>query len=506
MKAFLLHPYEDFDWQAELPSHEPDLTRDLGLETLFDAMDADDAFLNDVARRVVLLGLHDPGVIVYRQEVLRDCLGHPEVLRELYGIAVTAIGGERRIFGSFSRSPDSILYRAVQVLDLFVGQLHELRRTADEHAAEFTSPGFARFFRMLETELDDAYFQTVEDHLTRLKFRGGVQISANLGRGAKGTGYVLREPPSRLGWFDRLTGNAPTSYTYRVPDRDEAGEHDLAELRGRGINLAADALAKSADHILGFFVMLRRELGFYLACLNLHERLTAKDAPVCFPEPFSGTGPRLSCRGLYDTCLALRQDEPVTGNDVDADDRALLVVTGANEGGKSTFLRSVGLAQLMTQAGMFVSAREYVCDVRDAVFTHCRREEDDEMVSGKFDEELARMDDIAQRVTRGGFVLFNESFASTNEREGSEIARQIFRALLESGVKILCVTHLYDLAHSLYEQHHADALFLRAQRRDDGTRTFRLVEGEPEPTSHGEDLYQQVFGTAPVAAGSPRRS
>lgn len=112
------------------------------------------------------------------------------------------------------------------------------------------------------------------------------------------------------------------------------------------------------------------------------------------------------------------------------------------------------------------------------------------------------MSEIVDRVTPGSIVLFNESFAATNEREGSEIARQIVRALQESGVRVFLVTHFFDLAHSLYQQGSGASLFLRAQRRDDGQRTFRLVEGEPEPTSYGLDLYQRIFGAVPDPAGS----
>ena len=91
-------------------------------------------------------------------------------------------------------------------------------------------------------------------------------------------------------------------------------------------------------------------------------------------------------------------------------------------------------------------------------------------------------------------LLCNESFAATNEREGSEIARQVVRALVECGIRALFVTHLYDLAQGLSADPPAPALFLRAQRASDGERTFRLVEGEPLPTSYGEDAYRRVFG------------
>ena len=118
------------------------------------------------------------------------------------------------------------------------------------------------------------------------------------------------------------------------------------------------------------------------------------------------------------------------------------------------------------------------------------------MTSGKFDEELARMSGIADALTPGSLLLFNESFAATNEREGSEIARQIVRALLETRVKIFFVTHLYEFAHAFWEDKLDNAAFLRAERRADGQRTFKLLLGEPLETSFGADLYQEVFDDA----------
>jgi len=90
-------------------------------------------------------------------------------------------------------------------------------------------------------------------------------------------------------------------------------------------------------------------------------------------------------------------------------------------------------------------------------------------------------------------VLFNESFAATNEREGSQLARQIIRGLIDRHVKVVLVTHLFDLAHSLYKAKLDNALFLRADRRPDAQRTFKLLPGEPLPTSYGQDLYQRIF-------------
>ena len=120
------------------------------------------------------------------------------------------------------------------------------------------------------------------------------------------------------------------------------------------------------------------------------------------------------------------------------------------------------------------------------------------MESGKLDEELARMSDIADAIRPHSLLLCNESFASTNEREGSEIARQVVRALLEKRIRVFFVTHMFDLAHGFHEQQLDSALFLRAERQPDGARTYRLVEGEPLPTSYGADTYRRVFGAAPA--------
>lgn len=254
-------------------------------------------------------------------------------------------------------------------------------------------------------------------------------------------------------------------------------------------------MAQSADHIDSFFDVLRVELAFYIGCLNLAETLAPWNEPVCFPTPAPASERLFSTRGLYDVCLALTMQRRVVGNDVQANDKDLVIITGANQGGKSTFLRSVGLAQMMMECGMFVAAEAYEGSVCQGLFTHYKREEDATMTSGKLDEELGRMSAIANRLVPNAMVLFNESFAATNEREGSEIARQITRALVERGVRVFFVTHLYDFAHGWFRSNMGNTLFLRAQRQADGARTFRLSEGEPLETSYGEDLYKSVFAS-----------
>jgi hypothetical protein len=494
MKAYLMHAGHDLDLEQPLPAYTEALKQDLELSTLFDAMAGGDGYLRQLAETAFLLSLTEPEAITYRQDALRDCLEHPEVVRELYSLAVEGVESKQKVRHFWFRdSPDQLLHKSLRILELLADVLKRLRTLADEQAAQFRSDAFTQLHAMLRRDLDDAYLATIDYHLRELGFRRGALISARLGRGNRGNRYILRKPHERS-LLERITPGGRPSYTFTLPARDEHGARSVGELRDRGINVAANALAQSVDHILSFFGMLRAELGFYVGCLNLHEQLVEKGEPTCFPIPLAtAEAPAFEARGLYDACLAFHLGSRVIGNDLDADGKQLVMITGANQGGKSTFLRSVGLAQLMMQAGMFVPAKSLQANVCSGVFTHFKREEDASMTSGKLDEELGRMREIADAVTPTGLLLCNESFASTNEREGSEIARQLIKAMTESKVKVFFVTHLFDLADSVHREQLATALFLRAERRPDGTRTFRLMPDEPLATSFGEDSYRRIF-------------
>jgi hypothetical protein len=412
------------------------------------------------------------------------------------GASEEAIQGERRQW-PFGHSPQTLLSSSLQTMALFVDALKRLRATGDHHAQSFTSDGFRRFFAMIDEELPNAYFAEIEERLDALQLKSGTLLTARLGPGNKGAGYVLRIPPEQS-WRERLTSFHHDGLSFQVPERDQAGARAISDLAGLGIDAAANALGQATQHILSFFKALLTELAFYLGAINLHELLAGKGQSTCMPEPAPRDHVRLSARALSDVSLSLTlRTQPVT-NDLDADGIALIMITGANQGGKSTFLRAIALAQLMMQSGLFVAADAFTADLRNTIFTHYKCEEDAAMEHGKLAEELARMSAIADDLHPGDMLLCNESFGSTNEREGSEISRQVLRACTEAGIKVVFVTHLFDLAYGLAASRDDNVLFLRADRGEDGERTFRISEGAPLPTSYGEDTYRRVFVSGPL--------
>jgi hypothetical protein len=496
MKTFLMHPDRDFDAQLPSPKEPIGYAQDLELDVLLSAAAAGDRYLYDVMTAACASAwANDIATIRYRQDILKDCLANPSIVRQFYAIAIEPFSRNNSWnFSLYGRDASSMVGSGVRTLQSCLDVLARLRNACSANASSFTSKGFRQFFYTLERDLDDVYLEAARTDLSNLTFRNGLLLSAQVGDGGKGVGTMLRKPqPRDLSWMRRVLTPGAQNFTLQLHPRDDAGARAFGELQNRGLSLISDAVYQSAEHVLNFLKALRAELAFYLACLNLKDQLDRIGEPTAFPEARQDGG-CFHCRNLRDVCLALTMGRPAVGNDVDANGKPLVIITGANRGGKSTFLRSVGLAQLMLQCGLFVTADVFTSSLHTGLFTHYKREEDRNMRSGKFDEELVRMSAIADRIRRRALVLFNESFAATHEREGSEIARQIVSGLLDNSVTVFFVSHMYEFARSFL--HDDRVLFLRAERGDDGARSFRLQEAKPLPKSFGTDLYQRIFSSS----------
>lgn len=506
MRVRLMCADADFDTAPPEQSVGDDLVKDLDLTTLWDAASDHDQVIRASIRAATLAGLAESGQVDYRGEAFADCLFHPDVVRTMYELASHALDQERQVYRAsfFSRSSGALLNRSVAALQVFVDDLRRLRDLSGREASGFASLAFTQFFASVEAELDDAYFAEITEHIRRLQFREGLVASARLGLNNQGIDYVLRLP--RPENYSHLLPRRPPvrrPHLSRIMPADDDGAHqDLAGLRDRVLALAADAVAEAAAHLLQFFTSLRAELAFYLGCLRIHALLTGAGLPMCRAVPQDCGTAILSAAGIYDPCLALRSPAPVQGVDLHADGTPLIVVTGANQGGKSTLLRSIGLAYLMMQAGMPIAAQSFTASTRHGVFTHFAREEDATMTAGKFDEELERMSHIVAALEPGDLLLCNESFASTNEREAADIAIDILLALDQAAIAVVFVTHLYDLAHRLHELNSPRTLFLRADRVDADHPIYRICPEAPQPTSYGRELYERTFGPIPVASDS----
>lgn len=501
MKVHLLFSDRDADRTAVPPGGSDDLIADLDLDPVLTVM-VPERRLEKLPRAVLLSPLVEPEQIAWRQHVLADALADPEGMRALFELAGRALASQHSIWMYGGRTADSLLSRAIHGLRALLPLLREVSAFAAERLPAARSQGLSGLYRRLVEELDPAYLGQLATLLSELQFPRGVVSRARLdASGLVGSLELVEPRGGRRPWRAVFGLGQPGRFRFTIADRDEAGARALSELRDDAIHDVAATVARANDHVVGIFHQLQWEAGFFVGCLNLHDALAEAGVGVCWPVP-AASGTALEASALSCLSLAVRSRTAPVPSDLPGPDLELGIITGANQGGKTTFLRSVGCAQLLLQAGVFVPAASYTAGLGPAIHTHFRRAEDDDLTSGKLEEELVRMSGIVDRCRPGDLVLMNESFSSTDEVEGSYIAGDIIDALVGHGVRVLAVTHFFRLARRYRDR--PGTTFLIAERRDDGTRSHRVLAGFPPATSHGMDIYDQVFGDG-IAGRQPTR-
>ncbi|WP_129408351.1 MutS-related protein [Marinitoga lauensis] len=496
MKVYLLYKNMNFNVDTKLPENYDELIVDFRLEPIFKAMSLNDDLVEKVSKKVILSYEKDIDTILYRQNIIKDCLKNPQIIKDLYNLATSAIENRQKYrLGIFISTPSSILNESINLLKMFLIMLKTLKNIADKNSTKFESDGFKNFFQNIKSHLNNEFFILAEKQLKDLTFENGIFIQAKLGKGNKGTDYVLIKRKKRKFLEKFLSKNilSKNSYTFFIHPRDDSGFETLSDIKNYALNHVSNALAQSSDHILDFFKQLQLELAFYIGVINLYYNIKNKGIPISFPIPAKQEKRTYIFKELYELSLLLSTNKTVISNDLNADNKDIIVITGANQGGKTTFLRSLGIVQLLMQSGIFVPAKYFTANISNKIFSHFTRGEDKKMESGKLEEELIRLNKIINNIEPNSIIFFNETFSSTNEKEGSELAKGIIKALIEKKMKIIFVTHLYEFSNYFFNKKLNNFIFLRAERGNNGIRTFKILEGKPLPTSYGKDLYIEIF-------------
>ena len=532
--AYLLYKDREFS-KADSYQDSTGMVTDLGLKVLFDnaAISKEsrnrkgpqnsevDEDIRRAMQRVMMTPLGTKEEIEYRQSVLKDFLRNPEFAEKFYGITKELmeqwrkLGKKEREKGGNANTSRTLLFE-VRLLNLFLDALTDLKRLCMGYSKDFHSEGLLRFCEMMTENYHDEWELKVRGIMADLRFfcddeevdvkhynnkttQPTIIMECAPGSGLKLEQMKLEQIGTREVKISRHTASKTLLDRVKVSlskepmtiITDEQTLDNLEQLKVATVGRVFDYMQGFSQNCKKFFEMLLVQSAFYIGCVNLHDRCQQIGLPICYPT-VCGTED-MEFANLMELSMALYNRRVPVGNDCEFMDKMLLVVTGANQGGKSTFLRSMGIAQVMLQSGMFVAAKRFSSGIFTHLFTHFVRREDMAMNSGRLDEELGRIHRIVEGLAPESLVLLNESFATTTEEEGSEIAYDIIKAFTEAGVKVLTVTHLLTFAKKVYAEEWEEAVFLSAQRLEDGTRTYKMVAGEPELTSFGLDLYEQVI-------------
>ena len=206
--------------------------------------------------------------------------------------------------------------------------------------------------------------------------------------------------------------------------------------------------AANADFVDPRVAAFERHTQFYLAYFDFLRPLRAAGLKFCYPQ-IDPDGHRLHASDSFDIALAdrLPPDEPVVTNDVTfTGDERIAVVTGPNQGGKTTFARMIGQLHHLAALGLPVPGTRVRLSLPDAVFTQFERGENLADRRGKLEDDLIRIHELLQHATARSLIVFNEIFTSTALEDAVYLSRAILTRITEVGAGCVCVTFLDELA------------------------------------------------------------
>ena len=194
-----------------------------------------------------------------------------------------------------------------------------------------------------------------------------------------------------------------------------------------------------------------------------------------------------------------KEQKPVVVNDISFGNGAdFYILTGANNGGKTTFVRAVGICFAMAQAGLYVPAESCTLRPADYIYTHFPKEEQTGINASRFTTEIKQFKTISETVTKNSLLFMNESIQSTTPTECVEIAYEMVKIFTGIGVRGIFATHLPELALRIDELNKSGAAsrlesLIVLTDEATGERKYKVVKGEPSRTSHARTILDE-FG------------
>jgi hypothetical protein len=475
---------------------EPGAAMDLGLPFLAQAFTSKVEYQKEILEILSIL-CQDMDVIHYRQEVLQDLVDHPRLVERFETLfpVIDALGRYSYSFEKGANSLHEVSWRLGE-LQSILDCMRGLDEIFKEIGDQLGSQGLRRLREVISAVYASKRFQDLEqelpDLMESLRTCASLTIGVNLDPNFLPVEATLlsvnQEKFTSPGLLERLLGRdhwagiaplhsvprreAPGPYPFPVdPELGRAANpllvplfHDLAKIIQKITQPVAKELQRFNEIQGRMFGQLRRELVFYLGGLRLIGRMRGHGLPMCRPELASIEEGISQATETYNVNLALVSSagdpnrnltQTIVRNPLNmGPEGRILILTGPNQGGKTTYIQAAGLVQVLAQAGLYVPGTRARVSLVDNIYTHFPKEEKIEAETGRFGDEARRLGEVFRHVTERSLVLLNETLSSTSAGESLYLAQDIVRIMRRAGLRAIYSTHLHELASLAEEINH----------------------------------------------------
>lgn len=470
---------------------------DLNLDQIVDAVTAGKSEYN--LRPFFYFPLTDIDAIQFRHEIMRD-LENSALLSHIMNFAE----GMRSMRGHLAQA-DKLHHRyqkekwfldAVGVYCNAVSQLSD-----DLASSDLRSRGFLAFREYLLNYRASTPFSSLRSETQTLNASlSAIKYTVLIREGC----FTVRRYNSETDYsvdvertFEKFKQGAVKNYTVKFsdpPDMNHIEEKVLdfvAQLypnEFRELNAYTKRNSAFLDKSIGGF---DREIQFYIAYMDYVVTLKLSGLKFCYPALTSGTK-EVCVHEAFDLALAHKlagESVPVVCNEFHlSGEERILVVSGPNQGGKTTFARMFGQLHYLASIGCPVPGSEARLFLFDQLLTHFEKQEDIRTLRGKLEDDLFRIHAILNQATSNSIVIINEIFTSTSLSDAVFLGKKVIQRISDLDSLCVCVTFIDELA-ALSRK--TVSMVSTVHPEDPATRTFKVVRQPADGLSYAISIAEK---------------
>lgn len=536
-KVSLLWPNEEIKEEyKDLISISNRTAADLGMEQIAQGISINSKYEGDCMRILRQL-CNDEETIHYRLDIVDDFVRNPNLSAQMESILpqlrkLDSLNDKKSIIGA---EPLRMIAWQTETLGLYIDIAAALKEILDSFQDVIHSEGLKRLHLFLIKLTNGETYQSMLSEIPQIREKlqsmSSITLGINLDEEFKPTEAIFLSAESKnvkkkrsfissiLGLnsadepFEGISQYKSIIKINHAP-LEKVLLRCLEEIFHETLKPVSESLQKYIQINTRVLTDLEFEIAFFVGASRFIQRLTANGLKLCKPQAMPKDDRSFVIKQLTDVWLAQKfvhqlsevdLERIIVDNDVYfGPDARIFILTGPNQGGKTTYTRAIGLAQVLFQAGMFVPGVQARISPVDWIFTHFSEEETPNADHGRLGEESKKLAEIFHKATPHSLLLLNESLSSTSPRDSYYLARELVKGMKLIGCRAVFTTHILDLAADAdqinQELPTEDQIVSmtagidenesagNASEKDAAKRTYKVVPGPPRGMSFAKDI------------------